>query len=143
MRAPFILNESRAPELPGDINLFESLDALRGHVEPIDVEHGEYVAFDAEGRPLVLSTDGREITVAEAAGGSARPGDLAALLRSYLASARYPDGRPAATDGWREAATLEQLLARAVDVTRTRRPAPGRGLGTRLVETARRWFAPG
>jgi hypothetical protein len=49
MKLPIILVEH------GDILIFRSVEDAELALEPIDVRNGEYVAYDAEGRTLVLS----------------------------------------------------------------------------------------
>jgi hypothetical protein len=46
MKTPISINEN------GDINTFASVEEAESHMEPIDVERGEYVVTDAEGVPL-------------------------------------------------------------------------------------------
>src|SRR5690348_8621436 len=116
MRTPIFLNESRIPGQLGDLRMFDDADALRGYVEPIDVENGEYTAFDAEGRLLSLSSDGKTISVQEGEAEPTHAADLARLLREMLATSRYPDGREAALPAWCEAAPLDQLVARSLEV---------------------------
>lgn len=143
MRTPVFLNESPTLGELGDLRLFESVDALREHVEPIDVEHGEYFAFDAEGRLLALYADARHVGVEAAEPEPRHASVLAGLLREDLAAKRYPDGRPAAVAVWREAASLGELVARARDVDAAWRQHGRNGLASSLVATARRWLAPG
>lgn len=47
MKAPIYLNEN------GDVTKFDSIEEAEAYMEPIDVEHGEYVVSDAEGKQLV------------------------------------------------------------------------------------------
>ena len=41
----------------GDIDIYESVDKALCSMEAIDVKNGEYEVYDAEGFPLLLSTD--------------------------------------------------------------------------------------
>lgn len=49
MRLPIIVNEH------GDVSIYRSVEQAERALEAIDVQNGEYVAYDAQGRPLVLS----------------------------------------------------------------------------------------
>jgi hypothetical protein len=126
MKPPYFLNESSRVDLRGDLNLFETESALLSYVEPIDVENGEYFAFDADGHLLSLSVDGGEVQLKEA---EAEPGHadvLAQLMRDSLANLQLPEDWPAASSGWATSADLPDLVARAVEVDqawRSRRPA--------------------
>ena len=136
MRTPLFLNESRAVDELGDLRLFESANALCQYVEPIDVEHGEYFAFDADGLLLALRTDGREVRVEAAEAEPAHASVLARLLRESFAV-----GLPADPTDRRDAASLGELVSRASDLGRASRS--GEGVAASLAETARRWLAPG
>ena len=50
MRPPIIL------DCQGDLKAFSTPEEALNHTEVIDVESGEYLAFDSEGRPLTLGT---------------------------------------------------------------------------------------
>ena len=50
MRPPIIVDNF------GDVMFFESAHTAERYLEAIDVEHGEYVAYDSEGRLLQLTT---------------------------------------------------------------------------------------
>ena len=56
----FILNESRQADLLGDMQLFDSLDALTNYTEAIDVLAGEYYAFSSKGEPIQLFAEGND-----------------------------------------------------------------------------------
>jgi hypothetical protein len=47
MKAPIIVCEN------GDINIFDSKEDAESYMEPIDVENGEFIVFDAEGKTLL------------------------------------------------------------------------------------------
>jgi hypothetical protein len=53
MRFPLVLSAH------GDVLLFRNVEDLESYVEPIDVEHEEYVAFDSEGHRLALGISRR------------------------------------------------------------------------------------
>lgn len=46
MKTPISINEH------GDINSFSSIEEAESYMEPIDVEHGEYIVTDADGLKL-------------------------------------------------------------------------------------------
>jgi len=48
MKFPLIIDEH------GDVSLYWSLEELKSDIEPIDIENGEYVAYDADGKNLRL-----------------------------------------------------------------------------------------
>lgn len=47
MKAPIHLNEN------GDVTTFDSIEEAEAYMEPVDVEHGEYVVSDAAGKQLL------------------------------------------------------------------------------------------
>lgn len=49
MKTPISVNEH------GDISTFQSVQEAEAYMEPIDVERGEYVVTDADGRQLALN----------------------------------------------------------------------------------------
>lgn len=122
MKPPYFLNESPRPDLRGDLNLFESKDALLRYVEPVDVENGEYFAFDADGRLLSLSVDGGKVLLSDAETEPHHAEVLARLLRENLASLAGPDDSPAASRSWLIDADLAALVAHAVEVDHVWRP---------------------
>jgi len=69
-----------------DVGIFDSLRQAQNQLEPVDVKAGIYQGYDAHGRRLGISTDGRDIfmEVMERA-----PTDFSSLeneLRAYLLS---------------------------------------------------------
>ena len=48
MKAPISINEH------GDISTFASVEEAEAHMEPIDVERGEYIVTDVDGRRLAV-----------------------------------------------------------------------------------------
>jgi hypothetical protein len=91
MESPIVLNESTSIDTPGDVSIYQSVRELTLHVEPVDVENGEYFAFDAEGRLMVLETDGRTVTVRAAEPETIHRDDLVKLLRQSLISVDFPE----------------------------------------------------
>jgi hypothetical protein len=51
IKKPFILDNK------GDLQVFATINDVLAYTEPVDVEEGEYEAFDAEGRLILLSTE--------------------------------------------------------------------------------------
>ncbi len=51
MRPPIVLSNA------ADIMIFEHVEALLRFVEPVDVANGEYMAYDADGRGVRLSSE--------------------------------------------------------------------------------------
>lgn len=49
MKLPIIVNER------GDVSIYRSAEQVERALEAVDVRNGEYVAYDAEGKPLILS----------------------------------------------------------------------------------------
>lgn len=41
----------------GDMTAYESIEDALAYAEPVDVDNGEYRAFDAKGRAIVLGTE--------------------------------------------------------------------------------------
>ncbi len=54
MKPPVIINEN------GDVSIYRSPEEAALGLEPIDVRHGEYVAYDSEGRILQLDVVTKE-----------------------------------------------------------------------------------
>ena len=52
--ALYILNESRARNVAGDVTVFRDLSSLLQYVEPIDVMNGEYFAYSTDGNRVEL-----------------------------------------------------------------------------------------
>lgn len=48
MKTPITIDEN------GDISIFATVEEAEHYMEPIDVEHGEYKVFDADGRQLLV-----------------------------------------------------------------------------------------
>lgn len=48
----------------GDYSMFvvEKPDKILDHMEPIDIENGEYLCWDANGRPVRISISGQRVT---------------------------------------------------------------------------------
>lgn len=51
MRAPIFVDDD------GDLSAFDTAEDACRYLEPIDVEYGVYVAYDATGRPLELKVE--------------------------------------------------------------------------------------
>lgn len=49
MKTPIFIHEN------GDISSFASVEEAESYMEPIDVEHGEYVVTDSDGHVLSVS----------------------------------------------------------------------------------------
>jgi hypothetical protein len=49
MKLPIIVNDH------GDVSIYRSLEDVERALEVIDVRNGEYSAYDADGRPLLLT----------------------------------------------------------------------------------------
>lgn len=48
-------------EMNGDVATYGSIEAAEMDMEPIDVERGEYVATDADGRRLIINVVVEEV----------------------------------------------------------------------------------
>lgn len=91
MKTPIVLNESTSIDTPGDASIYQTVQELTVHVEPVDVENDAYFTFDAEGRLTVLETDGRTATIRAAEPETNHRDDLAKLLRQSLISVDFPE----------------------------------------------------
>ena len=60
-----IVNESPSVDVIGDVCAFRTRQRACKHLEPVDVERGEYHAISASGRLLDLTTDGQRVTISE------------------------------------------------------------------------------
>jgi hypothetical protein len=67
----------------GDHLVFESVEAAQGYLEAIDVENGEYVGYDSEGRALSLSTTGNRVVVGAAEAQPEHAPELRQLLVDF------------------------------------------------------------
>ena len=69
-----------------DVSFYASIEDAQLDLEVIDVENGEYVGYDHEGRLLKLDVDGKKkrvvITLAEDKPSHAK--ELEAVIRTYL-----------------------------------------------------------
>ncbi len=82
---------------------YSSAELASIDLEAIDVDDGVYpIAYDPTGNPYRVFTQGARVVI-EPAGGEARPAELAALLRTFLAAVGEAPG---------ERESLPELLAR-------------------------------
>lgn len=133
MKPPYFLNESPRPDLRGDLSLFESENELLSYVEPVDVENGEYFAFDAEGRLLSLTVHNGQVRLSDGEAEPRHADVLARLLRENLASLEIPDDWPAASHSWLRDAELNDLVAHTVEVDHIWRSQQAGGRTDRAV----------
>lgn len=83
MNPAVIIEERECREL----SVFRSLEEAAGHLEAIDVENGEYEAFDAEGFSLTLSVDGRRIKIERTSGAAPKKEEVETKLRRFVGDA--------------------------------------------------------
>jgi len=67
-----------------DVGIFSSLDDALLQLEAIDVLHGEYTAYDADGNLLELSVDGERIVAKLPQSEPCRAEQLSTALRQFL-----------------------------------------------------------
>jgi len=106
----FIADEDPERGQTPDIQMFASVAEAEGHLEPIDVAKGIYVAFDSAGVGLdlkVVRSGGRERVSLTAARDGLPDEKFADLLRRYLGAVAVPGGKPLPGP----AATLQDLIA--------------------------------
>jgi hypothetical protein len=101
LRAPIVVSEH------GDISVFASVEAAARKLEPIDVENGEYVAYDGDGFLLQLEPTHPTISIRGRMPMPARAEELRDLLTGFLARVE-PGTGPA------KEASLEDLLVHFV-----------------------------
>lgn len=82
----FISDES------GDIAAYKTVEHAELHLEAIDVENGEYVGYDAEGRVLTLCTFGEVVRIWLFEKSEQRTTELAQKLCAYLKAVNDPRG---------------------------------------------------
>lgn len=81
----YLLNESKDPAVPGDLEIYRQLEDLVISTEAIDVRNGEYFAFVSDGRKIVLSADSVDSpVVAEIEDEPTHCKEVESLLRGYL-----------------------------------------------------------
>lgn len=90
----------------GDVAVFTRLEDLLGWVEAVDVEDGEYTAYDSEGRLITLRPYSGTALARVAEHRPQHAEDLRRALSSYLAAMGEPEG-------WLLQASLTDLIARA------------------------------
>ena len=84
VRPPIILNEH------GSIDVFQSTEAAEIYMEPIDVENGEYVAYDSEGRLLRIVPTSPRVTIETAELEPSHQDEVRALLVRLLTHLGVP-----------------------------------------------------
>ena len=67
-----------------DVGVFKSIEEAVLQLEPLDVDRGEYSAYDAQGRLLKLVVDGARVTAQLAESEASHARELSALLREFL-----------------------------------------------------------
>jgi hypothetical protein len=67
-----------------DLVVLATLKGIQLELEAIDVKHGIYDAFDAQGRRLRLETDGKNIKISLGEEGAVHANELETRLRKYL-----------------------------------------------------------
>lgn len=73
----------------GDVEVFASVDQLEQHLEPIDIENGEYLLFDSEARILeVLVVGETKVVVRPATSESRFQAQLTHMLSWFLKRAK-------------------------------------------------------
>ena len=88
-------------------NVYRTLGDFLGDAEPVDIENGEWTAFDAVGYELNLSVEEGLVTIRVAS--VAEPGRLAEWLRGSLSLLRRSD------EQWLRNATLPDLVTAYVE----------------------------
>lgn len=68
-----------------DVYLYNSIADAEGYMEPIDVEDAIYKGYDAEGKLLTISTDGKKVFISAAEDGPKHARELEDFLRECLA----------------------------------------------------------
>jgi hypothetical protein len=116
MKPPIIVDEH------GDLTFYASAREAEAALEPVDVENGEYTAYDSEGRILNLQINKKtvpaffglfkqtveRVSVESAEDEPRHAGDLRAALASFLERL----GEPA---GWLRSASLKELVEKGID----------------------------
>jgi hypothetical protein len=67
----------------GDVTLYRSIESAAFALEPIDVQNGEYVAYDSEGFILTLECQGPRVVIAGRASIQPEPAALIGVLQSF------------------------------------------------------------
>ncbi len=98
MRPPFIIDEN------GDISFFQSVEVAARKIEPIDVRHNEYVAYDSDGFLLRLVPTEPVVSIPGYLSDEPQQDVLQELLRSFVQRA---SGAPVPL----EISSLEELIA--------------------------------
>jgi hypothetical protein len=67
-----------------DVGVFKSIEDAVLQLEPVDVNRGEYSAYDGEGRSLRLAVDGSKVTAHLAEAKASHADELSVALREFL-----------------------------------------------------------
>ncbi len=114
MKPPIIITEH------GDVSIFESPDDAQMYLEPIDVENGEYQAYDKDGHILNLRVIGvdrpsffgmirtKRIKVEEASDKKEHPDELKRILLNFFKDTSIYDQSD-------ESQPLNKLIDKAVN----------------------------
>jgi hypothetical protein len=81
-----------------DVGVFASIEDVQIQLEAIDVRNNEYMAFDAEGRPLELVARGKRVRVAPRQGHPSHRRELETALRDFLMQMKEPVAQDQACD---------------------------------------------
>jgi hypothetical protein len=97
LRAPIVVSEH------GDVSVFASVETAARKLEPIDVENGEYVAYDGDGFLLQLVPTHPKVTIGGRMPLPARTEELHDLINGF-----FERVEPGTGPG--SAASLQELL---------------------------------
>lgn len=86
MKFPLIIDEH------GDVSLYWSLEEAERSIEPIDIRHGEYVAYDADGKCLLLDAQGsRTVRIGIDESAAVKIDKLTVALKRYVGARAHCD----------------------------------------------------
>jgi len=90
MKAPIVVNEH------GDVSVFETVEHAARSLEAIDVANNEYVAYDSEGRLLVLEAaeSNQKVVIRAAETAAAHADELRRVLVEFFSRAGVRDISP-------------------------------------------------
>lgn len=103
MKAPIVIDEH------GDVSVFETVENAQRALEVTDVSNNEYIAYDSEGRLLLLKVVAGDprVSILEAESVARHADDLRRILKDFLV-------RTGSYDPSLNETSLQQLLAKFV-----------------------------
>ena len=105
MKSPIIIDDH------GDITFFDSVKEAEQYLEAIDVQNGEYVAYDSAGCLLHLRTDRNRVIIENIEVEPTHSSELRTKLQTFFTGPKID-----VSSDWLIKATLEDLVKKALEL---------------------------